>query len=70
MMLLLSRGWRRHRPLCLRHAQPVVLHGGQSCFTYGPNTLRFKQERSHFHNCGADIQTKVCATRETRLIRF
>jgi hypothetical protein len=36
---------------------------GQFCFDYGPDSLRCNCERSPSDNCGADIQTNVCATR-------
>jgi hypothetical protein len=42
----------------------VLLPEGQFCFDHGPDYLRCNWERSHRDNCGADIQTNVCATCE------
>jgi REP element-mobilizing transposase RayT len=44
-----------------RRGGEVLLLAGQFCFDYGPDSLRCNCERSHCDNCGADIQTNVCA---------
>jgi hypothetical protein len=47
-----------------RRGGEVLLLEGKFCFDYGPDSLKCNCERSHYNNCGADIQTNACAARD------